>query len=1493
MRIFSTLFAILCLGICSSLTTKAQNTKEYLLYAFMNSAASWSEGNNPKPYYGFYSMYTDNRDGFTAVSPTGSDYDWACTTDGGGGGVYDDGYFYCFTVNGYYTRYTITFSKIDTHTWTRTATSSVTGKPEDPKWVPVDLTANPIDGNIYAICRPKLANSDYGVLCTVDRQNGTLTKVAQTQYYMTIACDANGQLYGFTSNGDLYKVNLDGTNEKIGNTGLICFPREQSATIDFRTGKMYLSHYGYEVANGKPNYNATVQGLYVIDVNTAKAELLHRYGDYNDLSALSFMNCHPTAPDMVDDFTFTAVEKESLVGRLAFTAPGMTYEQKPLQGQIKVNIYLDNKSVGSFDATPGKSFTQDINVQTEGVHTAKIILSANGHDGVQQEQSYYFGVDAPDEVRNLTLTASDDALTATLKWDAPTGSINGGEYDPAKVRYTIVRNPGNVVVQRAATSTTFTEKITDEYCRVTYVVTPYIDGDTGKRGKSVSSNKAFLGEPWAMPYAEPFNTADSWETVTVIDANGDGGDWEWEDAVWKYDNVYYCAFFYHSNYDVPSDDWMITPKLALDPTKLYRITFQLYGYYEGRSHHVRVLTGSQATVEAMHQVVYDETAVSWMKNPLTITRYFAPKEGDMYIGFHDLTEESQHVSIDNILVEEVGKSTVPAAVENLKAEAIDARAGKVRLSFDAPSLDAGGKPLTSAFTINIYRGDDTAPIKTFTDVQPGKSLTYEDNKAAQAVNIYRVVAENADGVGLETSTQIDLRAGRPVSVKNVKATFIAPSQVMLTWEAPDVTVDENGNEIDLTSMRYLVYRPGAEDYDIIGRDLKECQFIDNNPMAVTGSTQSALTYYVAAINGDGESYATQSNVIYIGESYKLPFAETWHNGQPANNPWLTSNDGSAGWVVTSQGYAPMVAGQDGLGVLSLDLNQDMQSGLATYWSPRVDLSEVKDAKLTFWMYGENTYSDNDYIQIVLDIEGENQVSVGASFCPKRWAGWKQQTVDLSPYVGNDRVSVIFVGNINRHGTDEERRIHIDNMEITGTPAPNEVKLAEFTGPAELRETVPGTYKVKVVNVGTSDAEEMPVHIYADGELVTQATVPYLSSGDATEVSIEFTAPEGSDELIELTAEIVPKSDSTTKNNSKSMAVEVMPLNLPYITDLNGSYTQEDGALHLTWSAPSVADYYETVVDGAEAYDAFAISDVGCWTMYDGDATLPFKFQDPTTGQLLSWENNDQLQAWMVFRPSDVTSDRSFDPYAGKQTFASWAAAGRANDDWLISPALSGDVQLISFYVRRLNERDDAEYYNVLYSTTDTDPASFRRINGDTPLVAAAEWELKHIALPEGTKYFAIQYVGYHQSCLLVDDLQFEAYPTHVRPDGYNVYRDGVKINTTIIGRHAYVDYDIPAQGVSRYVVRPVYGGIEAPESNLLIVDPAGVDAVNGAHQASVMSGKGFMRVFNACGDDVAVYSIDGKLQLKKIVTAEDEIINIQSGIYVVKLGSRSYKVIVR
>ena len=96
------------------------------------------------------------------------------------------------------------------------------------------------------------------------------------------------------------------------------------------------------------------------------------------------------------------------------------------------------------------------------------------------------------------------------------------------------------------------------------------------------------------------------------------------------------------------------------------------------------------------------------------------------------------------------------------------------------------------------------------------------------------------------------------------------------------------------------------------------------------------------------------------------------------------------------------------------------------------------------------------------------------------------------------------------------------------------------------------------------------------------------------------------------------------------------------------------------------------------------------------------------------------------------------------------------NNWLISPRLSGRKQEITFYVMNVATRPGdtkyAESFDVLYSTESIDTASFVKIkseqaDGTIAFNEGANWKRITIEVPEGAKY--LLFITIHQRVKLI------------------------------------------------------------------------------------------------------------------------------------------------
>ena len=182
-------------------------------------------------------------------------------------------------------------------------------------------------------------------------------------------------------------------------------------------------------------------------------------------------------------------------------------------------------------------------------------------------------------------------------------------------------------------------------------------------------------------------------------------------------------------------------------------------------------------------------------------------------------------------------------------------------------------------------------------------------------------------------------------------------------------------------------------------------------------------------------------------------------------------------------------------------------------------------------------------------------------------------------------------------------------------------------------------------------------------------------------------------------------------------------------------------------------------DDFESYDDFAIENVGDWTLSDVDGANLYGF----TG--ISFTNSGGPFAYVVFNPSMTTpasnTNDGFEAYSGDKYMASFASVSGANNDWLISPqiTLGASGNEVKFWAKSITVEYGAERFNVLVSTTDTDPSSFTKISvGDYTTVEDVwtEFSYELDAYAGEQVYIAIQCVSNDAFVFMVDDFSVTA-----------------------------------------------------------------------------------------------------------------------------------------
>ena len=262
------------------------------------------------------------------------------------------------------------------------------------------------------------------------------------------------------------------------------------------------------------------------------------YGDTNRF----FYGIKPGKPTI----TASLGEKGSLPVTLTVVAPTTTEQGDllivPLT-KLRVVEY-DGREIGTVnDPVPGRSYEVLDNGAEEGYeYTYQVYADCEYGTSEYEWVKAYVGQDAPGNPSNLILTENADG-SVTLTWNAPEKGMKGGYFDPASVRYKVIRHgdsPKDLAEDLIECTYTDTLEGLTGPTIVKYEVAAY--NAIGEDGY-VMSSELLKGPAYQLPFEENFNAEVESYWGTELDANkkwtyesnGYSSNWDITESTWKMD----------------------------------------------------------------------------------------------------------------------------------------------------------------------------------------------------------------------------------------------------------------------------------------------------------------------------------------------------------------------------------------------------------------------------------------------------------------------------------------------------------------------------------------------------------------------------------------------------------------------------------------------------------------------------------------------------------------------------------------------------------------------------------------------------------------------------------------------------------------------------------------------------------------------------------------------------------------------------------------------
>lgn len=952
-----------------------------------------------------------------------------------------------------------------------------------------------------------------------------------------------------------------------------------------------------------------------------------------------------------------------------------------------------------------------------------------------------------------------------------------------------------------------------------------------------------------------------YDNFTILNLNNDDNTWRW----------YGGEIFCHCHSSLDMDDWLITPVLRLEAGRNYVLSFHTWATNSKYTERLEVCLGQAPDVEAMTTTLMPPSDITELKGARTLRSIdITPQtSGTYYIGFHGISPRNRYnLYLDDIRVSAGEDVRAPAAIADLAATPDPTGLDMAVITLTAPDKAFDGSALSALTAIEIMR--DGVTIATFDNPRPGAPINHTDRDVPTGTHTWTALARNAQGSSQTASAAAFVGPNLPLQPDAVNITETAtPGKVNITWTP--VTRDIDGKQLADGMITYTL----LEDEHIIAHGLRTPSY--TTQIVPAGSNQEFVSVSVYAETASGACDPVESPIIPVGRSYTLPFAESF----PAasfSTAWAIQN-------VRGSGYGQWKSLDDSAGIPS----QDGDDGLVAAYTPvegditrlisaKVDLKGADAPVLQTYYY--NIKGGHNKITLLARAVGSDTYQVIDEYTNTSPEGWRRIIAPVDMYAGKTIQFAIQTEMVNQYHSI------FDNIRIFNLSS-HDLRAASINAPRTAKVGDDITISIGIENNGADDAHGVTVTLFRNDRPVAVSQpvdIPLLA--DAT-ISVTDHVEAIFDETTAYRALINYDPDIDPADNATPTAIVRIDRPL-FPAPLALEASANDSDITLTWTAPDISSApVPARTDDFENFESGTTTDFADWTLIDGDG-------DPTYSiEGVDHPHAAEPMAFMIFDTSwNGAGTDDFAAHSGSKYAVCMAAGyGAPNDDWLISPTLTGNAQRVTFYARSLSPQYREEF-EFMYSTTGTDPDDFRQIGFDSGV--PARWTAYTYDLPDGARHFAIHCVSDDKFMLMVDDISFTPLGMTATPldhIGYNIYRDGTRLNTAPLTTETFIDTAVP-DGEHSYLVTALYDRGESVPSDEAYISLDGISDTM-ADAIQVTTRPRTLIIDRAAGLHATLHTTDGATVMARTLNAAHLEIPLPPGLYILAIDGRPYKIIIK
>lgn len=1347
------------------------------------------------------------------------------------------------------------------------------------------LGYNPLDGMCYGAFQgtnPASGNEEWFFGKWVDPSSYTRPEViswigADTVWY-GVAISPKGVIYAIDGDGNLLNVDAaTGETVLIGNTGL---------------QNQYKTSACYDADNDRILFATSLDSgssMNAIDPATGRATMLYMMPDGEQIVGL-FIPDEPTpdkapspATNLKADFALG-----SLSGNICFDVPATYSDGTPASGKVDYEVRLNGEEKGTGKADYGTTVSVAVDLEESLNGLVSVRLWNENGSTPSTRATLFCGTPAPrPPYFNDKLVYDETEKCFNLSWEPnrDTSGVTGGSVVNADLSYELVRYPDGKIITTAPGVTTLSDPFEPDGDNVTVVYYDLRAVYHGVKSRDVRSNPMKFGVI-VPPFLDETMNSMSTALYSFMPTASDALEWSYIGPVTQ-QNVQH-GWMYHgaANSKTPMDSYLVLSAMQLQKDKVYTLAFTAACTNTSwRNERLGVYLGKEISETGLRMQTLIEPTLIYSRREEDGERlscnFSVAEDGLYYLSFHHCSDpDLRYLYIAEVSVSAPVDGAVPQEVSDLEVKAAADGELSASLRFTMPTKSVDGKALAEPTKIRIMRGEEQ-----IADLEPkGTTCNYVDRNAVNGINNYVVIPYNSKGDGLKAAVNVFVGVGKPLNPQPRAWYGGDDGTALIKWTPP--AADEFGTALNNENTRFEIQRVTEEDgktvRTVIAENVEGLQYEDHYCDA--NAPLKAVSYYVRAVTAGGWSQWVSTHRVCLGVPQTAPWSDSFADGK-ADYEWFSAGQNVRWGPVNDEVYddAKSVDADNGFMIC---VAAQAETPTLLYSVPVVIPADMQRPEFSFYFFNQDKYHGTpvkNFVELVI-IDENSHKYLKKQVCDGPW-GWERLSYSLDEYRGKKIQVGVYAECIDRPS------VLVDAFRVASR-LDNDIDMVTLRGPGEIEVGEEATLTVSFENLGVNDVTgDCMVELYRNDEKIGEQKVAALRTDEKGDVNFTVKTNPTMTSTMHFKAVVVYDKDENTANNVSNIWPVKLISNDGYPAPENLTSAEESGNIALKWEAPDMTRIpRQTYTEDFEQFDSFAKSIPG-WTILDEDkgivAPISNYIQTPDTwGSPFGFFVQDRSVA-------PFSEYEEFTPFSGNKYMASQFVTdgqgnGIANDDWLISPELSGDRQIASFMGKSISS-SWPESFEVYYSMDGTDVSDFQLIGG----VAGApdSWIHYTAEIPEGARYFAIRCVSY--SCLqfMVDDVTLRLKscdPIVLTHQGYNVYRDGVLVNEVPVSALEYVDSAAPA-GRHTYKVTAVYKEGESNPSNASVI--LGVASPT-QESLAISGGRGFIHIVGAEGMRVSVCDVAGITVCDRVLDAENRI-NVPSGVYVVTVGRESRKVMVR